>query len=363
MHPKCVITINGAPVSGLFWEKLLRVTVHDKEGTRSDSIDIELEDGPPHIAIPAEDDIIRCWLGYEDGPFDYMGAYTVDDVDVHCLPWRMSIKGKSADMREELKQHKERHWDNTPLRDVVAEIASEVGLTPQVDPEIGAFVYPWLAQQNESALHFLERIADRHDGLFTVKDGKLIIAKRGAGITAGGTALPPLVIRPEMILQGTCSVSFGQRERHKDVRAEYYDFNTAKRERVGEESDPRAKPRYTLRHPYMNKDEARRAARSRAKYLRQAGIRTTVSIEGNPGAKAGRPMVYENVRPGVDGIPFLIEDAEHSFSKSQGYRTEIKAKLASDAPASSAGRGSRFAWPGAGDDGLGPAGPELTPLA
>src|SRR5690606_40331451 len=128
------------PVSGLLCGRLRQVAVHDREGTRSDSIDLELEDGPPHIAIPAEGDTIRWWLGYEDGPFDYMGAYTVDDVDVNCLPWRMSIKGKSVDMREELKQHKERHWDNTPLRDVVAEIASEVGLTPQVDPDIGAFV-------------------------------------------------------------------------------------------------------------------------------------------------------------------------------------------------------------------------------
>ena len=158
-RPKCLITINGAPVSGLFWEKLLKVTVTDREGSRSDSIDLELEDGAPHIAIPQDGDIITCTLGYEDGPIDYMGTFKIADVDVQCLPYKMQIRGESADMTAPLKEHTERHWDDATVDQIAQDVAKDAGLKAQVAPSIGQFKYKWWAQQNASGIHMLEELA------------------------------------------------------------------------------------------------------------------------------------------------------------------------------------------------------------
>lgn len=327
MHPKCIVTINGAPVAGLFWEKLIRVSVTDREGSRSDSIDLELEDGPPHIAIPRENDLIKCWLGYEETGVEYMGAYKVADVDVECLPWRLSVRGEAADMTDPLKEHKERHWDNATIEDIVGDVAADAGLTAQVAPAVGKVQYEWWGQQNASGLHMLEVLAKRHNAVFTVKDGKLIFAERGSGKTPGGTSLPPLIIVPTMIVKDTCKVTFQKRSKHKDVTGEYYDRDAAERKRETAAGEDDTDAGYTLRHAHAGKAEAKASAESRSKDLKRDGITTSVTIEGTPTAKAGRPMTYVGVRPGVDGIEFILEEARHEFGKGSGYRTSLSGKL------------------------------------
>lgn len=327
MHPLVIVTINGVPVSGLFMEKLIRVSVSDREGARSDSCELELEDGPPHIAIPKDGDMITVAMGYRETGIEYMGAFKIADVDVDCIPWKLKVKGEAADMRAPLKGHKERHWDNATLGTIIGDVAKDAGLAAQVSPNLAGFKYEWWGQQNASPLHMLEELAARHNALFTIKNGKLIFAERGAGQTPGGTSLAPLVVTPSIIVQSTCQVSFQSRSKHKEVGAESYDNKKGKRERVSEKGENDSQAKYTLRHNYGTKDEARRAAKSRSKYLKREGVRTAVQIEGTPTAKAGRPMVYAGVRPGVDGLPFIIEEATHTFMKGQSYRTDIKGKL------------------------------------
>lgn len=327
MHPKCLLTINGTPVSGLFWEKLIRVQVTDREGSRSDSIEIELEDGPPHIAIPQDGDLIECSLGYEETGVEYMGSFKIADVDVEVLPWKLKVRGEAADMNAKLKGHKEKHWDKKTVKDIVGDVAKDAGLTPQVSGSVGSFKYDWWGQQNASGMHMLEELAKRHNALFTVKNGKLIFAERGSGQTPGGASLSSLSIVPQMIVTGTCSVSFAKRSKHKNVGAEHYDNKKAKRTRETEKGEDKTDASYTMRHGYGSKDEAKKAAKSRSKYLKREGVRTAVQIEGNPTAKAGRPMSYAGVRPGIDGLQFIIEEARHAFSKGQSYRTDLKGKL------------------------------------
>jgi len=335
MHPRCIVTINGTPVAGAFWERLISVSITDREGHRSDTIDLTLEDGPPHAVIPDDGDIIQCWLGYEDGiargfgdatGLEYMGRYKITDVDIKCLPYSLEIKGEAADMTTKLKEHKERHWDDKTIKDIVGDIAKDGGLTAQVSEKVGAMKLPWWGQQNESGLHMLQDLADRHNALFTIKDGKLLFAERGAGQTAAGGAMPVLTVTPGMILTGTCSVSKQKRSKHKSVSAEYYDRDEGKRKRETEQGEDDGEAAYTLRHAFSGKDEAKRAARSRSKYLKREGDRTAVDIEGHPTAKAGRPMVYAGVRPQIDGTVYVIEEAQHKFSKS-GYTTALKAKV------------------------------------
>lgn len=330
MRPKCVVTVNGKPVAGLFFEKLIRLSIHDHDGGKADTLDMQLEDGPPFLEIPNKDDEVKVWLGYEDGPFDYMGAFKVDDVEIDCLPWKMSIKGKSADLRSGMKEHRTRHWDSKPFGDVFRQMAGEHGLSAQIDAELASYMpeNKWLGQIGESNLHFMQKTVERLGGVFSIKDGKAIAAKRGAGATPGGASLIALTITPPMVVKNTLKVMFAQRERHKKVRAHYHDAKTGKREHVDEDTgDTSADSSYTMRHSMSGKQEARRAARGRAKYLKQHGVHTSVTLEGNPLVKAGAPFTYAGIRPGIDGLEFVIETAIHSFSRGPSYRCEIRGKL------------------------------------
>lgn len=325
MHPQCRITIDGALASGVFMERLISCEVTDKEGVSSDTVSIDLADWPP-AAIPRKGAIIRVWMGYGIAGMVYRGAYTADEIEAHCLPYRMTITGKSADLRKEMKANKERHWDKKTVSAIVSEIAGEHGLAPLVDGSVGAHQYEWMGQQDESDIHFLERLAKRHNAIFAVKDGKLIFARRGAGMTAGGAGLTGIVVTKADLIEGTCKVRFSDRNSYKEVAAYWQDKDEAKRVEVKEPSDPVSSAIYRLGEPFASEDEAKKAAAAKAKELKRAGTTTSCEIIGNPAAFAGAPMTYAGVRPGVDGIPFIIETARLKFSK-DGFTTTLDGKV------------------------------------
>ncbi|OYW56767.1 MAG: hypothetical protein B7Y80_01410 [Hyphomicrobium sp. 32-62-53] len=323
-----MITVDGQPASNLFWQRLISVTVTDKEGSASDTIDVSLNAGmPPDLALPRRGAIITCQMGPSLADLADFGTFTADDVTLHILPYKIQVQGKAADMRAGLKEHKSRHFDDETFGGVVQKMASENGLSAQIDPEIAAFAgrEGYFVQESESNLHWIERQARKLNGLFTIKNGKLIVAKKGSGMSAGGGAMGALIITPGMIVEGTGSVTFAEREGHKTVRAAYHDPADGKRKYEEAEANPEAEAGYTLRHDHTTKDAAKRAAESRAKELQRQAETTSVTIIGNTAARGGAPMSYADVHPEVDGQKFIIETAAHTFSKG-GYTVQVSGK-------------------------------------
>lgn len=322
-HPSIIITVDGKPVSGVFLDRLISVTITDKEGTTSDTIDLSLNAGPPFLAVPRKKAIIAAWIEGE-----YFGAFTADDVELKCLSYTLSIQGKSADMRDDLKQHRSRHWDGATFGQVAQQIAGENGLVAQVDPEIASFAGKdgYFAQLSESGLHYIDRMSRRLDAVFAIKDGKMILAKKGSGATASGVMLPTLVVTPPMIIKDTCSIKWTERGTYKQVRAPYHDSDEGKRKYEAAASAPRGMAMLTLRHQVANEQEAKKVATAKANQLQRDSMTTSVSIIGNTGARGGATMMYAGVHPEADGQPVIIETASHKFDKGSGYRVDISAK-------------------------------------
>lgn len=233
MQPQCKITIDGKLASGVFMDRLTSCEVSDQEGAASDTVSIELNDHPP-AAIPRKGAIIRVWMGYSAGTLTFMGAFTVDQVRVTAFPHTMSISGKSDDFKSDAKTPKSRHWDDKSIKDIVGEIAGDLGLSAKVDEAIGAFTYPWLAQEGESALELVYRLAERHDALLSIKDGKLVFAAKGSGKNAAGAALTPVVVTPQILIEGSTTITFADRSEVDSVEASWYDRAEARLKKVEE---------------------------------------------------------------------------------------------------------------------------------
>ncbi|MGQ3670794.1 phage late control D family protein [Xanthobacter sp. TB0136] len=320
MKPTCRIEIDGKQVHGEFMRRLISCSVSDQEGVSSDSCSIELNDSPP-AEIPRTGALIKIWMGYE-GAMAYMGTFTVEDVSVNMFEHKMSITGRAAEMGGKVKEGKERHWDDKSLKEVVEEVASDHGLSPMVDSDLGQFRYDWLGQMGESDIHFLERLAERHGALFSVKDGKLIFAAKASGKSASGAALTPITITPAILGTGSAQVQFSDRTKSGKVRASYTDRAKGKKIDIEEESDPDGEADYVLTEQYADEKEARAAAKSMAGDLLRRQATFSCSIPGDPSARAGAPLTFQGCRPGVDGIPFIIKSATHNFSKG-GYTTDL----------------------------------------
>jgi phage protein D len=328
MHPIVEITIDGQPVAGAFYERLINVSVTDKEGIESDTFDMELNDGPEvgFLAIPRTGAKVDIRIGY--GAPASLGQFVVTKVTGKCIPYGLSISGKSEDLGgSKLKEKKDKHWDNKSVKDIVDDIAKDSGLSANVDSEIGAHQYEWFGQQDESPIHVLRRLEQRHNGLFKVKDGQLIFSARGSGNSAGGSFMGSCVVTPSMIIQGTCTFEANDRTKYSKVVAYHQDKNKAERVAVEAEGNSDGEAEYRIPEPFSSVEEADKAAQSKAKDLKRGEGSASVTIVGNPGVTAGAPLLFSGVRPGLDGVPYIIDTATHTYSKGEGYRTQISAKL------------------------------------
>lgn len=327
--PAAEISVNGKPVASLFNERLISVTVTDKEGVTSDTVSCELNDGNPFADIPRKGDIITVSLGYLETGVLPFGSFVADDPEVHCLPYKLVVNGKGTDMRAKPKQHGARHWDDAKVEDILKDIAKNHGWQTRIDPRVAGYKYAWFGQEDESDIHVVERLARRHGALFQVKNGVLIFAKKGSGQTAGGAGLTAVIASPFNIVEGTCRTTFAHRNSFSKVKAHAQDRKTAGRKEVEAKSDPNGSADYTLPEPYADEDEAKNAAEAKAKDLKAATIKTSVELFGDPTVRAGAPFHYEDVRPQLDDIEFIIESATHTINK-QSYKTAVEAKLGGD---------------------------------
>lgn len=327
MKPKVEIVVDGEPVAGLFYERLISVSVTDKEGLASDACQMVLNDGPPSfLAIPRKGAIVDIRIGY--GKARSLGLFVVDKVKVDCLPYSMSISGKAADMRSgKMKERQARHWDGKRVKDIVSDIAADSGLSASVDEEIGNHEYEWFGQLDESNMHVLQRLAERHNGLFKVRDGRLVFSKRGSGNAASGQFLGSVVVTPRIIIPGSCSFEANDRTKYRKVVAYHQDKGKAERIEIEADADAEGDSIYRIPEPFADVAEADKAAQAKAKELKRGEGSASVTVVGDTAIVAGAPLLFEGVRPGLDGVPYIIDTATHTYRKSEGYRTQISAKL------------------------------------
>lgn len=321
MKPQCVVTVDGKPVSENFLRRLSECEIVDRDGVSSDSVRLRLDDNPP-AEIPQPGARIEVSMGYA-GALVPMGSFIAEEVEVECLPYAIMVSGKAAEMSGPVKQMHRRHWDDASLKDIVSDIAADIGVEPVVDAALGAFHYDWLGQIAESNAAFLERLAERHGALFSIKDGRLIFAKRGAGQSATGKALTGIVITPDKLVTGSCRVTFSTRSAYRTVKATWMDRTTGRKRTVEIEGDPEGASDFEIGQPFATEEEARRAAQAKAGALGRGKLTFATSVLGDPSIRAGAPCQFSGVRPGVDGLDLLIEEATHRFSKTGGYTTDI----------------------------------------
>lgn len=324
MKPICKITIDGVLASGELMGRLISCEVSDKEGISSDTCRLELNNSPS-VKIPRRGALIRIWLGY-GSDLTFMGTFTVDEVSLALFPHSMSISGKAADFREKMKENKERHWDDTDVAGIVSEIAADHGLQARVDDAVGGFSYQWFGQQDESDIHLLRRLERRHGALFSIKDGMLIFAKRGAGATPTGAGLSGFVVSASNVIEGSAKITLSDRAEYKEVVAYHQDTDVVERTEVSATSSADASALYRLGEPFASVGEAQRAADSKAEELKRQAIKFSCTVLGDPAARAGAPLVFNGFRVGIDGFEFIIETARHAWSKS-GYTTALDGKM------------------------------------
>ncbi|EUB97318.1 hypothetical protein PMI07_000894 [Rhizobium sp. CF080] len=347
--PYFTISADGVDVTGRLAGLGMTMTVTDGAGLKSDTLQITIDDPEGSVEPPRTGAVLNPLGGYEGRMRDF-GLFSVDSVVYSGWPQKITIDAKSVAAKSLAKQREPKAYPKEKYPtygDIFSEIAGKIGLTLQISVEIGSKENPYEAQAEEDSLEFTTRLGEKLNASVSVKSGNLVVAKKGSGESVGGVAMGVIfVAKGYNILSYT--VTEKDEPKHSEVEATYYDRQKNKRETVTESTGLDG-PKFLVRTPFQNKEEAEEAAKSRASELVRMTGDASFEIDGEPFAQAEAYAVVSGCRSRVNGL-WWVQTATHQFSADGPYTTSLQCGAPTD---EGKGNASEAASAGGGPPGSG----------
>jgi phage protein D len=319
--PDFKLQADGLDITSRLRSHLLELVVKDDAGRESDTINLTLDD-TGDLPLPGEGAVLEAWLGYKETGLHFMGRFAINDISSEGSDSGQTLKisGKSADMRDRLKERGFRHYDDQSLGDIFKAEASAHGLQAYVAPERAAARPGYVIRDNISLLHFGEQLARKYDAAFKIAASRLLFVTRQSGKSLSGQELPTIeAVRPGNLLSWSVKPRIG-RPHYGSVRAEWYDPQKAQRVSVEQGAD--TGPVHTRRYLARDESEAKASARSKKNELDRQKSGGSITLIGTPTAMAESKVSIAGTRDGVDGWWFG-KSVEHRLSGS-GFTTRVQ---------------------------------------
>ncbi|CCA91303.1 contractile injection system protein, VgrG/Pvc8 family [Novosphingobium sp. PP1Y] len=327
--PDWRVTLDGKDLTERMRPRLVSLTISEKRGDEADQLDIVLDDTDGGLAIPKEGALLTVALGWKQGRdvtpgLIDKGSYKVDDVTHSGPPDQIRIRARAADFTSQIRNRREQSWKNTTLGAVLQDIAGRNGLTLKVAADMAATALSSISQSRESDVAFLRRLGREYDAVATIKDRHLIFARKGAGTTASGKALPTLTLTRRS--GDGHNWQRQKRDGQEGVTASWHDRKDAKRKTITVGKADGAKK---LRKVYPDEASAKRAAIAERDRLKRAPATLDLKLAlGRPDAYPECRVTASGFKDEIDATTWLISEVTHRLDNGGGYASDLKLETA-----------------------------------
>lgn len=317
MTPIYKIEIEGNDITAKIKPYFVSLTIDDKEGEESDSFELVLADDGS-VDLPPKGKKITVWIGYKDGVTAEYGPYIIDYAKKSGPPDRITLMAHGADLRDQMKAKKTRHFDDITLGDLVATIASEYNLQPYVSEEYADIVIPYLPQDNISDFILLNKLAMQYGARIKPETGSLTFTPKGITFTSD---------KQKVEIQKTqCTryqIHLPDRYRYGSVKARWYDIDAAqyKSVTVGD-----AEPVQVLSDVYSSEPEAYHAAKAEMRLIKKIQGKFFMTMPIVPSIRNETPARLKGFKQIINDTPWVISNAKHTISAA-GATTTVEGEI------------------------------------
>lgn len=320
------VIVAGQDVTSRFRPILLDITVTDNIGSTSDTCEIELADEEGLIKFPSKGDQIFVYMGVDESGGGEVFRGTVDEVRStggKSVGRKMRISAKGIDTTKKVKEPQQKHKDDAKFGDVAQEWGKDAGVQVTVHADLSSIQRKYWDMRGESFIHWGKRIADEIGASFKVSGDRAVFVPANDGETASGQGSPSLsAVWGQNLIEWDIAPTVG-RPAYKKIEVRWYDqkegrWKTQKAETNTQDVDVGS----TFKFSDADEGQAEKKAKSEGKKSDRKTAEGTVTITGNPTAKAGGKCTVVGVRPGVDG-EYRIKTATHKLQKNGGYTTSL----------------------------------------
>ncbi|MDA5627765.1 MULTISPECIES: phage late control D family protein [Agrobacterium] len=325
----------------------MTMTITDSVGMKADTLQVVLDDLGGMTEAPRTGAVLNPVGGYEGLMRDF-GLFSVDSVVYDGWPQKITIDAKSVAAKSAAKQREPKAYpekDYPTYGDIFSEVAKRIGVQLKISAEIKSKKNIYEAQSDENSLEFTMRIGEKLNASVSIKAGNMVVVKKGAGLSVSGGPLGIITISNGFNLL-SYSVTEKDEPRHKEVEATYFDRKKNKREIVTVQTGMDG-PKFLMRTPFQDEDEAKAAAESHAKELLRMRGDATFEIDGDPFAMAEAWAIVSGCRTRVDGV-WWAKTVTHQFSADGPYRNSIQCGAAPENAETEAGSNGSKSVSGSG---------------
>jgi phage protein D len=329
IQPRAIfqVIVNGVDYSSRFEPVLKTIEVTDGDGKKSDSASITVADPEGSTYMPEPDAKVQILLGHEGQGVGLCFKGKVETVRSSGSKGggrELKITARGLDTKSKAKEPAERTAADKTFGEVVDQWAKAAGMDGvRIAPALRNVRRAWWGMQNESFIHWMERMADELGGTFRVSDNEAVMVEAGAGQSASGKTLPTVTAEFGRNMISWDIDPFTGRAQTNRARVRFYDRENARfREVEAEVEDTNSRASSRRAHAASSEASARQNAGSDKKKSKRKKGGGTVTILGDSHARPEGTLVVVGAREGVDG-DYKITSITHSFSKSAGFTTRI----------------------------------------
>jgi len=319
-RPTLRVVFNGVDITAEITPLVLRLEYTDHSGGADDELEIELiNDGRWWGSwYPEKGTSVEAWIGYEGEPLLSCGKFEAEELSFEGPPDRFVLRGISSSIRRQMRTKKTRAWENATLSRIVRDIANEYGARVIWEGEDVKFGR--VDQRNETDLAFLQRLAEDYGFNFKVVGTTIVFIK-----AKNLESLDPVVtISREQCLSYT--IDDKAHKVYKGAEVIYFDHKENRKKSYKFEL-PDVPVGDFLRVETRNEtlQQAIEKAKARLRKKNKGERKAVLTLSGNTTLVAGQPIELQGF--GIYDGKYLIESSRHSFSPTEGYKTELEVKL------------------------------------
>jgi phage protein D len=313
--PDYSLVVDGKEITTKVQRRLIGLTLRIRRGLEADQLDLTLDDHDGKLAIPPTGAEIAVALGWRGKPLIPCGTYHVDGTEHACQTIdQITIQASAADFGEQgpLKAPRTQSWHGETLGSLVDWIAADCHLAPACANELADIPIAHLDQTNESYANLLTRVSKDHDAMATIKGGRLLLLRRGRGITATGKPLQPVTLTRSSGDRHTWREA-DRDARYTGVRAGWWDAGQAKRQEVLVGDTGYVK---TLRESYASEEKARAAAGAEWRRLQRIGVSMVITLaRGMPDLRPEAPIITKGWGKKQIDRRWTLDQVEHTMTE------------------------------------------------
>ncbi len=309
--PIIEVSVNGQSVSAGFYKRLISATITDAPGQNADTCELTFDDANNEIEIPQKGAKLTAKFGFEDAGTLKMGVFSIEKSSIEGGEDGELVKlsGRSADMREDIKEPLSEHFDDTTVKAIVEELAGRHGFAAKVDDEYAGLQVDYMARANQSSADFLTRLADNSGALFSIKDGKFLFLKRGGQQS--------FTIEKNMCESWSFSVE--PRPQYANAEAGWFERETGKTHFESFSTGLKG-PLKRVRTLFNSKAEAAAKAKSEGERMARSTGSGTITLAGMPELMADMPLILVGFRPEANG-EWRAGTVTHTYDDT--YKTSV----------------------------------------